>query len=492
MRSSTVTDAFSVLGLQEGSSLDLVKTTYRQIALRIHPDKNPDNPAATAEFQRVSEAYSVLMKHLDQSSKSSGGFRPSPQYSGFSGHSFYGYNHSDDDDDDDDYDYYEDEFDSDDDIAFYLWLFQEMMNRGRSGGGPQYRRADHRTPRQEKPESPEQFQERVRRTREEQTAAHERRKREDAARKARAAREKEQERLEAEKRQKDKIESKKVQANAARKFAEDKARQMLRKAQDARSVVFAAARAGEADKVKKGIWENSVDAAGGEIKPNCAAFARNKPQDLYETLLHIATKNNDVDLINWLDLHNADPEERNSQHLTAFQLALQMGHVAIANYFFENYPPEISDHKDIYDCASCPNLISLALESHDPELVWLILDRKLATSDETRQAWEWASSEEGRQALEGENPSALTIEKAEDIVALLERYGNIQTPVASAPLPVRTAKKAAGKITSLSPSNKPSPPPSTGSYNNRPRPGRGNVRGRGRGRGRGSYHSPSH
>ena len=85
------------------------------------------------------------------------------------------------------------------------------MNRGRSGGAPQYRRPDHRrcfflpgsrpanigatlagTRRQEKPESSQQFQERVRRTREEQTAAHERRKREDAARKARAAREKEQ------------------------------------------------------------------------------------------------------------------------------------------------------------------------------------------------------------------------------------------------------------------------------------------------------------
>ena len=112
------------------------------------------------------------------------------------------------------------------------------------------------------------------------------------------------ERLEVEKRQKDKIESKKVQANAARRFAEDKAREILREAQDARSVVFAAARAGEADKVKKGIWENSVDAAGGEIKPNCAAFVRNKPEDLYETLLHIATKNNDINLIKWLDSHS--------------------------------------------------------------------------------------------------------------------------------------------------------------------------------------------
>ena len=35
-----------------------------QLALRTHPDKNPDNPEATAEFQRIGEAYTLIAKHL--------------------------------------------------------------------------------------------------------------------------------------------------------------------------------------------------------------------------------------------------------------------------------------------------------------------------------------------------------------------------------------------------------------------------------------------
>lgn len=36
-----------------------------QVALRTHPDKNPDNPNATVEFQRVSEAYRIISTHVD-------------------------------------------------------------------------------------------------------------------------------------------------------------------------------------------------------------------------------------------------------------------------------------------------------------------------------------------------------------------------------------------------------------------------------------------
>jgi hypothetical protein len=175
------------------------------------------------------------------------------------------------------------------------------------------------TRRQAKHESPEEYQERLRRTREEQLAAQERRKRESEARKERAAKEREQgelfifdffynlksllERIEAELRQKSKMEAKKAQVDAARRSSEEKARALLQKAQETRSSVFSAARAGHSDKVKKGIWEAAVDAAGGEIKPGCATYVKVAPKDPNETLLHIATRHGDLDLVGWLDSH---------------------------------------------------------------------------------------------------------------------------------------------------------------------------------------------
>jgi len=112
------------------------------------------------------------------------------------------------------------------------------------------------------------------------------------------------ERLDAEMRQKQKVEAKKAQADAARKASEERARAIRRNAQETRSSVFAAARQGQSDKVKKGIWEQAVDAAGGEIKPGCAAFVTVPPQDPQETLLHIAVTMNDLQLFEWLDSHS--------------------------------------------------------------------------------------------------------------------------------------------------------------------------------------------
>lgn len=109
--------------------------------------------------------------------------------------------------------------------------------------------------------------------------------------------------MEAEKRQKTKIGVKKAQAEAIRKSSEERAKLLLQQAQTIRSSIFAAAREGDSAKVKKGIWEDAVDAAGGEVKHGGAEFVGVHPRDSKETLLHIASASGDFELVKWLDCH---------------------------------------------------------------------------------------------------------------------------------------------------------------------------------------------
>lgn len=51
---------YEVLGLAPDCTEDEVKQSYRRMALVWHPDKNRDNPDATAKFQQLQEAYATL------------------------------------------------------------------------------------------------------------------------------------------------------------------------------------------------------------------------------------------------------------------------------------------------------------------------------------------------------------------------------------------------------------------------------------------------
>jgi DnaJ homolog subfamily B member 6 len=54
-------DYYEVLGLQKTATEDEIKKTYRKLALKWHPDKNPDNrEEAENKFKEIGEAYSVL------------------------------------------------------------------------------------------------------------------------------------------------------------------------------------------------------------------------------------------------------------------------------------------------------------------------------------------------------------------------------------------------------------------------------------------------
>ncbi len=54
-------DYYAVLGVPKGAAEKDVKSAYRKLARKWHPDANPDNPKAAEEkFKEISEAYEVL------------------------------------------------------------------------------------------------------------------------------------------------------------------------------------------------------------------------------------------------------------------------------------------------------------------------------------------------------------------------------------------------------------------------------------------------
>jgi molecular chaperone DnaJ len=54
-------DYYEVLGLGRNASEQEIKRAYRKLAVKFHPDKNPDDPHAEEKFKELGEAYDVLV-----------------------------------------------------------------------------------------------------------------------------------------------------------------------------------------------------------------------------------------------------------------------------------------------------------------------------------------------------------------------------------------------------------------------------------------------
>jgi molecular chaperone DnaJ len=61
MATTNKRDYYEVLGVGRSATEEEVKRAYRKLAVKFHPDKNPDDPHAEEKFKELGEAYDVLM-----------------------------------------------------------------------------------------------------------------------------------------------------------------------------------------------------------------------------------------------------------------------------------------------------------------------------------------------------------------------------------------------------------------------------------------------
>ena len=53
-------DYYEILGVEKGASEADVKKAFRRVAMKHHPDRNPDNKESEEKFKEAQEAYEVL------------------------------------------------------------------------------------------------------------------------------------------------------------------------------------------------------------------------------------------------------------------------------------------------------------------------------------------------------------------------------------------------------------------------------------------------
>lgn len=81
-------DLYEVLGVAKNASDDEIKKAYRKLAMKYHPDRNPDNKEAEEKFKEIQKAYDVLSdtnKRAQYDQYGEAGIDPNQMGGGFGG-----------------------------------------------------------------------------------------------------------------------------------------------------------------------------------------------------------------------------------------------------------------------------------------------------------------------------------------------------------------------------------------------------------------------
>jgi DnaJ-class molecular chaperone len=88
---ATKRDFYEVLGVKKGATSDEIKSAYRKMALKWHPDRNQDKKAEAEEkFKEINEAYQVLSDHQKKQMYDQFGHAAFDAASGMGGNPFGG------------------------------------------------------------------------------------------------------------------------------------------------------------------------------------------------------------------------------------------------------------------------------------------------------------------------------------------------------------------------------------------------------------------
>lgn len=82
-------DYYEVLGVSKDATADEIKKAYRKMAVKYHPDRNPDDKDAEEKFKEAAEAYDVLSDADKRAKYDRFGFAGGPQGFGGGGGQYY-------------------------------------------------------------------------------------------------------------------------------------------------------------------------------------------------------------------------------------------------------------------------------------------------------------------------------------------------------------------------------------------------------------------